>query len=301
MDLEIVIPSYNRAGFLEKSLEYHSPLITEYDVPIFVLDNASSDTTRSVLNFFSARNPLVRFSSNDRTIPPDENFEKALKSSKANYVWLLGDTYKIPHQTFKQVFNTLDEDKYDVIVINAEGRVQHIPTHVYTDRNAVLSDLGWHLTCLSTLIYSKRLLAEVDFSRYRETNFLQTGVILEYLSSNSFRLKWLAEHSVTGLKVAGLKKNSWETQTFEIWTKRWANFVFSLPPSYSLDSKLKCAMDHGVKSGLFRYSSLKRLRRKGILNNQVYELYHSYFPFTIRLSPTILRLMSVLPRPLFKL
>ena len=107
--------------------------------------------------------------------------------------------------------------------------------------------------------------------------------------------------SVLGLHVQGVKKTSWEQQTFEIWTKRWANFVFSLPATYSLDSKLKCIMDHGVKSGLFSFSSIKRLRKKRQFNIKIYRKYARYFPFTINYPLFIMRMLFFFPSWLLRL
>ncbi|NTW75085.1 MAG: hypothetical protein HGB29_09495, partial [Chlorobiaceae bacterium] len=97
-----------------------------------------------------------------------------------------------------------------------------------------------------------------------------------------------------------VKKTSWQDQTFEIWTKRWANFVFSLPASYSLDSKLKCAMDHGIKSGVFSFKALMKLRKKKILNLETCRRHGAYFPFTIRYPAFLIRLLAILPSWLFR-
>jgi hypothetical protein len=157
------------------------------------------------------------------------------------------------------------------------------------------------MTCIGSAVYSRRLIQEAHFKRYRDTNFLQTGIIFEYLADRPFKVKWLPQHSVNGLKIPGVKKTSWEAQTFEIWTKRWANFVFSLPSSYSLDSKLKCAMDHGVKSGVFTLSAIKRLRKKKLLNLETYLRHAAYFRFTIKYPQRLVRLIATLPHWFFRI
>ena len=298
--LTITLPTYNRVGFLERSIAEHQYITEIGDASFIILDNASSDQTAEIVArpFMKAKN--VRYYRNEHTIPHEENFERALRYADSDYIWLLGDTYRIPEESFNAVRTSIDEDDYDMIIVNVAGRVTDIPDRVYSDRNELLADLGWHMTCLSALVYSKRLLRDAKFARYYETNFLQTGIIFEYLADKPVKVKWISQHSVQELSVPGLKKTSWENQTFEIWTKRWANFVFSLPASYSLDSKMKCAMDHGVKSNLLRSSSLKRLRLNGILDARVYNEYSRYFPFTIRSSSLFVKLLAYLPKSIVK-
>jgi glycosyltransferase involved in cell wall biosynthesis len=270
-------------------------------VPVLVLDNASQDDTKEYVESLCLKNTSIQYFRNEKTVMPDENFEKALVYAESDYVWLLGDSYVIPEGAFSEVMKLLAEDDFDAVIVNMAERVNDIEAQVYTDKDKLLSDIGWHMTCMSTLIYNKRLLKNADFTRYRDTNFLQAGIIFEYLADKPFKVKWIPQHSVLGLDVPGLKKTSWQAQTFEIWTKRWANFVFSLPASYSLDAKLKCIMDHGFKSKVFTLSALKHLRRKGILNHESYRNYSRYFPLTIKYHPLLIRLLATLPRSVTRL
>jgi glycosyltransferase involved in cell wall biosynthesis len=298
--LTITLPTYNRAGFLERSLAEHRYITNAEDASFIILDNASTDATAEVVDRSLMKSEFVRYFRNEQTIPHEQNFEKALKYGESDYIWLLGDTYLIPETSFKAVLSAIGEDDYDLVLLNVAGRVTDVAERVYSDRSELLADLGWHMTCISVLVYNKRLLQEANFTRYHDTNFLQTGIIFEFLSDRPFKVKWLPCHSVQGLKVTGLSKTSWEDVTFEIWTKRWANFVFSLPSSYSLDSKLKCAMDHGIKSGVLTLKALARLRKKKNFNRDVYHRYAHFFPFTIKYPASLLRLIAILPSWLFR-
>jgi abequosyltransferase len=294
--LAIAIPTYNRAEYLDICLTYHIPILKQWAIPVFISDNGSTDHTKDIVKQHSSEYDLIHYYRNETTIGPDENFEKVLLYPKTEYIWLLGDTYRIPDQSIDAFLQYVVKVAYDAVLFNVVDRVLNIEEQIYSDQNKLLADLGWHMTCLSTLVYSRNLLQNANFVRYRDTNFLQTGIIFEYLADKPFKVKWLPQHSVIGLKVTGVKKTSWESQTFEIWTKRWANFVFSLPPSYNLDSKLKCIMDHGKKSGIFTFSALKRLRKKNILNIKEYRRYSRYFPFTISIHRFFVRVIASLPR-----
>ncbi|HWQ27114.1 MAG TPA: glycosyltransferase [Chlorobaculum sp.] len=297
--LSIAVPTYNRVDFIDSFMSELRLCAEQHFVNVYISDNASGDGSKEILDRYAQESPHVRYYRNGATIGPDENFERVLGYPDTDYVWLVGDTYKIAEPVFNAVMAALEEDDYDAVLVNVEDRVVDVPEQVYTDRNRLLADLGWHMTCIGSMVYSKRLLQHADYQRYRDTNFLQTGILLEYIADRPFRIKWIPKHSVMGLKVPGVQKSSWQEQTFEIWTKRWANFIFSLPASYDLDAKLKCIMDHGVKSRLFTLSALKRLRRKNILNKEAYSRYSRYFRFTVPIPSIVLRLLSILPKSMF--
>ena len=293
--LAIAIPTYNRAEYLDLCLTLHLPMLKQWAIPVFISDNGSTDHTKQIVKKHSSEYDFIHYFWNETTIGPDENFEKVLRYPQTEYIWLLGDTYRLPDQGINVLLDSVMKESYDAVIFNVSDRASEIDEQVYTDQNRLLSDIGWHMTCLSCLVYSRKLLESAVFIRYHNTNFLQLGIILEYIGDKSFRIKWLPQHSLSGLAVVGVIKQSWESQTFEIWAMRWANFIFSLPPSYNLDSKLKCILDHGNKSGVFTFSALKRLRKKNILNIEKYTRYSRYFPFTISTHKYIIRFIASLP------
>ena len=293
--LAIAIPTYNRAEYLDLCLTLHLPILKQWAIPVFISDNGSTDHTKEIVKKHSSEYDFIHYYLNETTIGPDENFEKALRYPQTEYIWLLGDTYLLPEQGIKALLESVMTESYDAVIFNVADRASEIDEQVYTNQNRLLSDIGWHMTCLSCLVYSKKLLDSADFIRYYDTNFLQLGIILEYIAGKPFQIRWFSTYSVLGLKIVGVPKHSWENQILEIWTKRWANFLFSLPPSYDLDSKLKCTMDHGLKSGIFTFKALKRLRKKSILNIEAYHQYSRYFPFTVSTDTLLLRLIATLP------
>jgi abequosyltransferase len=301
LQLSIAIPTYNRAVFLKHSLLAHDYIFGSRDVPIIISDNASPDSTAQIVASFQEKAQNICYFRNQYTIPPDENFEKVLGYSNSKYVWLLGDSYLIPENTFDAVQAAIEEDDYDLIVVNASGRVKGIQEIVFTDPNELLASLGWHMTCLSTLIYNRRLLQAANFKRYRNTNFIQTGIIYEYLAGKRINVKWISQHSVDSLKIPGHEKKSWENEAIRIWTKCWTDFVLSLPYSYDLDIKLKCIMDHGVKTNTLSITGLRYLRKKKYFNLELFRTYISYFPFSIKYPLFFLRIIAILPRWICKI
>jgi abequosyltransferase len=301
-EVSLTIPTYNRARFLDACLEYHIPLARKYNVKIFISDNASTDNTEEIVRKRIEEYPLIFYSKNKKNIGPDEGFEKALKFSDTKYAWLLGDTYKIPPEGLSYLFELLklNPKSYDLIVLNCANRVKDVPNQDYIDPNKIFCDLAWHMTCLSVLVYSQRLIKNSNFRRYQNTNFIQSGIIFEYLACNDFLVHWNMSLSVDGITLPGIEKISWLKYTFEIWTERWANFIFSLPPIYTITNKIKVIKSHGVKSSLFSFNGLLMLRARGILNLTTYSRFSQLFFLSIPFSKYILFLLCLVPLSFFQ-
>lgn len=301
--LSIVIPTYNRAEFLNYSLEVHIPLLEKHNIQIFVSDNASTDNTTEIIKKWMDKYSFLYYYKNESNIGADANFEKALKYPTTKYIWLLGDAYKVSEDGIKYLLDVImhDERSYDLFVFNYSNRVINIKGGDYLECNELLNDLGWHMTCLATLVYSSELIANANFNRYKNTMFIQTGIIFEYLAMNFFRVQWVEHLSIQSIFIKGHIKQSWQQETFKIWIEKWTNFIFSLPPAYNLSVKMKCIRDHGSKSGLFSFRKLLLLRSSNILNYQVYKKNLNYFQYAIALPKLLIFIIAIAPKVALKI
>jgi len=297
-NLTIVIPTYNRARYLDRCLELLIPSARKHNIAIYISDNASEDETESVFIKRRGEYPFIEYSRNTKNLGPDRNFELALNMPTTEYIWLLGDTYQIKPDSIEFMLNLIADknSNFDVIVFNVAGRVKNIQSRTYREKNELLRDLGWHMTCLSSLVYKRKLIKGANFGRYRKTSFIQTGIVFEYIENREFFVLWEEGHSVLPIFLKGVVKESWQDSTFEIWVEKWTNFIFSLPPSYDVRSKLQCIKDHGLKSGLFSLRHLLALRASGILNLSVFKKYYYLFPTVIDSSLPVLFLISLTPK-----
>ena len=296
--ISITIPTYNRAPFLDACLEYHIPLARKHNVKIFISDNASDDHTQEVVKRRCAEYALISYIRNQDNLGADANFEQALKLADTEYVWLLGDTYTIPEKGLDYLVNLLTSRSvvYDLIVFNWKNRVKDAMSQDYADPNKILSDIGWHMTCLSTLVYRADMLRVCNFKSYLDTYFIQTGIIFDYISSHEHLIHWNRDISVETFFIDGVKKNTWAKYRFEIWFERWPKFIFSLPPVFLLSSKIKAIKDHGVKSKAFSIKNLLMMRFNNGLNLSVCKKYRYIMPLTISHSRVLIFLfISILP------
>ena len=76
----------------------------------------------------------LTYHKNETNIGPDANFEKALKYPDSDYVWLLGDTYKLSEEGVRYFLKQIENEKYDVLVFNLADKL-NIQTKNYNDSN----------------------------------------------------------------------------------------------------------------------------------------------------------------------
>jgi abequosyltransferase len=280
--LSIVIPTYNRDLFLDCSLESHIPLAKEFNIPLYVFDNASPDNTKEIVNKWMMKYEFLYYFRNKKNLGGDLNFELALNKPDTEYIWLLGDSYKINKEVLVSV---LEQSKffYDMILLNDNGRVTDVETQLISDKEYLLTSLGWNMTQMSTLIYNKKVIKNANYVRFYGTNFIQTGIALEYFAyQENISVKWNKELSIEVLRNKDLReKIGWQKNAFDIWIKKWASFVLSLSPIYSLDGKLKTIQMHNQKGKVFSFKNLLKLRSKGFYSMKDYKKHKKYFDISI--------------------
>lgn len=301
--LSICIPTYNRADSLDYSLSIHIPKIKQYNIKIFIYDNASDDTTSDVVSKWQKEYPLIEYYRNNTNLGSDQNIELALKTPTTDYVWLMGDTYLIPDNGLSYILDlALQQTVYDAIVVNLLNKVA-FPTHNYRDHNQLLGDLGALMSCLSCLIFHKDLISNADFPRYRDTNFIQTGIIFEYLSRKEFNVHWAQEISITSLNNPNLKKSSWASskKIFDIGITGWTNFIFSLPAKYSLEKKLSTCIGFGQISQAFTIKGMLILRAQGTLDYEIYCKFKDAFKISLAYPTLLVLAFTMIPKRVLKL
>jgi abequosyltransferase len=302
-NLSVVIPTYNRASFLDFSLKVHIPIFQKYNIPIIISDNASNDHTLKVIKKWKEKYSLIEYQVNLETVSADKNIETALKLSESKYTWLLGDTYYLPLELVEKVLILANDCNDDMIICNLSGKLS-IPSQKYTDQNKLLIDIGSLMTCLSCLIYHENVIKGGCFERYMDTSFLQLGGILEFINKKNFSIRWLCNNSVLGLDtISGLDKKNWShsDSVLEIGAKKWTEFVLSLPPNYLLISKFRCIQKFGVLSNLFTLKGLALMRMRGHLTLSTYNKYSVEIGLLVKFPVLIVIFLSLFPRKILKI
>ena len=111
--LSICIPTYNRAKYLDLSLqqffrEFQS--IDKSKVELFVSDNASPDITPEVVEKYIQMGLPIVYNRNEKNLGPDGNFILCFRHAKSKYVWLLGDDDYLKEGALSLILDVLERN-----------------------------------------------------------------------------------------------------------------------------------------------------------------------------------------------
>lgn len=305
--LSICIPTYNRSARLSEGLRNLLPEVSKNNIAIYISDNASTDDTENVVNNFKMQYGHIYYHKNEVNLGYDRNFEHALKMSKSKYAWLLSDDDRIVPTGIDRVLNALTGYEIDLLVLNGgletysselpdsgiEGRVPGIVDCVYSNHSLLMADLGWQMTWISCLVFSRKMIDDGNFALYRGTCLTHVGTMFNYLSCPDIKVKWISTPLVYG--VDG-RKPAWMKSALQIFVKNWYEIIISQSDIYSINAKYKCILDHGCKSGLFsRASSFVYLRINEAFNFKQFIKYIAYYKYITTVPIYILLAISLSP------
>lgn len=299
--ISIAIPTFNQSIFLDLFFKEHIVLLKKFNIPITISDNASSDSTEMIVRKWQKEFHLISYYCNSENIGYDKNVLSVLGHSKTKYTWLMGDTYFISIELLKKVLLEIKKfENLDFLVINLEDMVINTPSKVYTDQNRVLSDLGGVMTCLSCLIFNRKIIDSNIDDLNNLSAFIHLEMILNYISNKRFTAVWIADYSVKSLKHSTIKKINWSHKSgvLEIGFKKWVDFVFLLPATYSLKDKHSCIRSFGKLSKLGTFRGFILMRMRGHLTFASYKKYKTEIEL-MRSIPTLMIRLIILVPPFF--
>ncbi len=271
--LAICIPTYNRAEKLERNLSYLMKFVTKLKIPIYISNNASTDNTLDVLEKFQKLYSGIKVYTHCENIGPDKNFEYVLKMSGCHYSWLLGDDDFILFNKFNLVMDELESHKPDFLVVNSRNQVKKKLPKLYTNCDELLSDLAWHMTFISCLVFSKDAIEKASFQRYMDHGFVHVGAAFDYLSNiSNMKVIWVDDCCITTLRDDD-ELPSWYPHLLEVFVENWANTIYSLPIHYSSGNKFKAVKSLWTESSIISIKALVILRAYGYMDGNSFKNY----------------------------
>ena len=184
--LSIAVPTYNRAKFLDKSLNSLCKSVYKSerkDIEILILDNASSDKTSDIAKKYIDFG-LVKYIKNSENTGPDNNFKKAISLSRGKYIWIFGDDDLVFDDTIKYLMRILDSSsKFGIIHLKAQNFIDKIKPvefkefnnfKIYDDNKAeFIKEANTNLTFITSNIVNKSLFNRIDLDAIANNNLPQ--------------------------------------------------------------------------------------------------------------------------------
>lgn len=131
--LEILMPAYNHAAFIEKAIKSILMQQTEYSYKIKIGEDCSTDTTRKIIMEYYEKYPdKIELYLWKKNVGPNKNFIELVKSCEGKYIAVLeGDDYWTdPLKLEKQISFLEKHEKYigtahNVRCVNVDGELLH--------------------------------------------------------------------------------------------------------------------------------------------------------------------------------
>lgn len=151
MRVSIIIPTYNRAGFLVEAIE--SALSQDYkDIEVIISDNASTDYTAEVGKYYSKMDARVKYFRNTENIGMVRNWHKAtFEYATGDWFLLLSDDDILINPEFISKAMELIQTSKNIAIVYSNSYVFDEALKTLTKLN-----LPFHKTESGTVIFSKR-------------------------------------------------------------------------------------------------------------------------------------------------
>ncbi len=301
--LTIIIPTWNRARYLEKNLEIlDSYLKRGLDFKILVCNNGSTDGTNNILTKYS-NHPKVKIINHPENIKFDRNVASGYLNFDTDFCFCLGDYRTLSYESLDLMIKTINDEDIDALVINNSIKAD-IPETYYSDVNEMISDIGWSLTNISSCVIPKRFITEERCKRYYDSLFIHFGVFVDALcAQETIRVKYAPSIEKDIIKIPSdeLQPHGWSSNTCTVWCKYWTAFVMSLPWKLTIDSKYKVIKDANIiyrflSPGKFIYAKINR--NEGFFRD--YRENRLFMPLVSSIPLYVYDIISLVPSFLFQ-
>ncbi|EDM25189.1 O antigen biosynthesis abequosyltransferase rfbV, putative [Lentisphaera araneosa HTCC2155] len=295
--LSIVVPTYNRAQYIDKFIELHLPQLCEFNVALYIFDNASTDSTEEVIKQWKNKSHLIQYINNEENIGAIKNVERALCYPETDYIWMVGDTNLLPLAGIKRALEEINIYSPDCMVFNLKG-MPNRQDKTYSGHSKVLSELGSITSNLSTIVHKKSVIMSVDWMGITKCFYPHTVLLYRAIAKEHFTLRWIGSSYVRGLELPNTPKIAWSNgkEVFEIGLRNWSLTIMDLPSIYSLRSKFAAINDFLKITELCTFPRLLFLRACASLNYSTAVRYKKEFKQYIKTPYCVICIISISPR-----
>jgi len=269
--LAICIPTHNRREVLEECLESILPQADVLGVGVIVSDNGSSDGTWQALETLKRQYPWMQIMRHTRDIGVRDNLTGAVLSSRAQYVWPIGDKYVLLPGALEFVVAELVRLHPDAVVVNSRDLSVSTVEKVYSDAQVCLTVMGLRTILLGATVLPRQAFVDVLHVQPLSRDFIQVVAFFSYLASlRAPRVLF------SGRVLIQVGKSAWENHTassfedhrLETCGRNWYDAVMSLPVLYSASDKLQAIRSLSEHDGTLGVLALIVLRWRGQLTLQ---------------------------------
>jgi glycosyltransferase involved in cell wall biosynthesis len=271
--LSICIATYNRADFIGETLDSIVRQLTD-EVEIVVVDGASTDATRTVVERYAAGCPGLRYIRLPEKGGVDQDFCKAVEYARGEYCWLFPDDDLFKPGAVHRVLGEL-QNGHSLLIVNADVMDRDFSTvlqpAIFDNREdetygpdeleGLFMRIVPNISFIGCVVIRRETWLEREHSRYFGTEFIHVGVIFQGpLPASAF----VIAQPFISIRYGNAQ---WTSRFFEVWMLKWPRIIWSLD-RISVDAKRK----RGVKPEPWRrLKALRGCRALGAYSRDMYE------------------------------
>ena len=273
--LSVCIPTYNGIENLKYNINKLIKMQQKYNFEICVSDNASYDDTQQFMNDIVSKYNFIKYHRNDKNYGMAYNFDYVLNMATGEYRWLLGDDDEIVEENLGEVIRALKEHKPDICVVNAYDKkicMDKLSSNFVYNKNDVLSLIGFYMSWISTLIFSKSSLKHINIKRESNNAFPHLISIFKYLNIKC-QIYWLDKICI---KPQEKLQRRYSNKIIIYFLKDWYEVVERIGDFNNQSKK-----DFVLHSPLSKMRILDALgyRKNNLLNKNIYNEIKSVLQF----------------------
>ena len=242
--ISICIATRNRANIIGETLNSIISQATE-EVEIVVVDGASTDNTKQIIQQFKNSFPRLKYIRKDSNGGVDRDYSESVEFAAGEYCWFMSDDDVLKNGAVQKVLSHIQQG-YDLIIVNAENRIYDLSRvlekrqlkitedRIYkpADNQALFADVAKHVSYIPAVVIKRQVWNARDKESYYGTGFVHVGVIFQNVLKNDVLV--MSEPLI----MARQGNTSWNDKAFEIWMFRWPSLIWSFS-NYSDSIKQK--------------------------------------------------------------
>lgn len=232
--LSVCIATYNRAGYIGETLDSIIPQLTD-EVEIVVVDGASTDATRTVMERYAADFPGIRYLRLHEKGGVDRDYCVAVDHARGEYCWLFPDDDLLKPGAVRRVLDLLRKG-HSLVIVNAEVMDRRLSTllgpSMFDNREDEIYGADELVGLFRRVIPSISFIGCVVIRRetwlarehapYIGTEFIHVGVIFQRPLPGSAYV--IAEPCIT-IRYGNAQ---WTSRAFDVWMRKWPGIIWSL-------------------------------------------------------------------------
>lgn len=232
--LSICIATYNRVEFIGETLDSIIPQLTD-EVEIVVVDGASTDATRTVMERYAADCPRLRYVRLPEKGGVDQDFCKTVEYALGEYCWLFSDDDLFKPGAVRRVLDELRNGRC-LVIVNAEVMDHDFSTllqpsmfdnredEIYgaDELEELFRRIVPGISFIGCVVIRRETWLERNHACYFGTEFIHVGVIFQEPLPGS---ACVISQPYISIRYGNAQ---WTSRSFEVFMVKWPHIIWSL-------------------------------------------------------------------------